>query len=300
MRYGERSDDELITLARQGWAPAFATLLHRHGDEVLAAVDNRRRPVPAVTTTFLRAMRRLDERHPVEPVDRWLVRLSTGPRWRRRRPAEPDERRQLSDTDRDLIWSELRARWPRGRRRRRVPPVLIWLATLVAVAAVSAGVPLLVLGDVNGPPEADQHVRAVTIDRPDAPAPEPELIEEPPEPLPEYEFPAPTDPSASTDEPTTSGATAQPTPAPTPAPAPNPTPAPAPAPTPTPAPNPAPTPTPAPDGEAGESSPGEEPGEPPPAAPEPAPEPTPEPAPDPTPDPPPEPAATPEPAAPEG
>lgn len=191
MLYGERSDDELVTLARQGWAPAFATLLHRHGDEVLAAVSHRRQPIEAVTTTYLRAMRRLDDRHRFEPVDHWLVRLSTGRRWRRRRPGHHPAHPGLSDVDRDHIWNELRVRWPRGRRRRRVPPALIWLATLVAVVAVSAGVPLLVIGTTHGPPEADQRVQAVTVDRPDAPPAEPEIIEAPPGPLPEYEFPTP-------------------------------------------------------------------------------------------------------------
>lgn len=195
MRYGERSDDELVILSRQGWAPAFATLLHRHGDDVLAAVAHRRHPSKAVTSTFLRAMRRLDDRHRDGSVDRWLLRLSTG-RWRRRRPSRPSEPARLSDADRDDIWNELRVRWPRGRRRRRVPPVLIWLATLLAVVVVSAGVPLLLLGDTNGTPEADQHVRAVTVDRPDPPSMEPDVIEEPPGPLPEYEFPAPTEPDS--------------------------------------------------------------------------------------------------------
>ncbi len=277
MRYGERSDDELVTLARQGWAPAFATLLHRHGDEVLAAVDDRRHPREAVTATYLRAMRGLDDRHPVEPVERWLLRLSTGPRWRRRRPAQPSEHPRLSDADRDHIWQELRVHWPRGRRRRRVPPVLIWLATLVAIVAVSAGVPLLVLGDTNGPPEADQQVRAVTIDRPDAPAaPQPEIIEEPPGPLPEYEFPAPTGDDAAAADPAPSVPTSGSAPAP--------------------APTPAPDGGPPPDRDGDDAEPGGDGGD---DAPPASGQPDPEPAPAPEPDPEPDPAPAPEPADPQ-
>lgn len=238
MRYGERSDTELVLLAREGWSPAFATLLHRHAATVLAARDHPRDPEAVLTATYVRAMRRLRRFDEREAVAVWLSDCAGGPRWRRRRRrarrlAANGARAQTADeptevikkpdhdaptdlghdrdntvsirtaslrtasspdgVDLDTVWTELLARWPRGRRRRRVPAALVWLVTIVAVVAVSAAVPWYVLGPDRNALVVDQQVRAVPIDDGLMTRPEEQdaIVEDAAEPLPEFEFPTP-------------------------------------------------------------------------------------------------------------
>src|SRR6056297_572701 len=81
-------------LAQQGWSPAFATLLRRHGDLVYATVAGHRDPVAATTDVFLRAMRRLDALDDQTPVEGWLEGLAAG---RRRRRPDPARRASVAD-----------------------------------------------------------------------------------------------------------------------------------------------------------------------------------------------------------
>jgi hypothetical protein len=230
---GQHSDAELVKLAKAGWSPAFAVLVHRYAPLVHAALADRSDPLSATTSVFVHAMRELRQRAPEAPIAPWLLELIDRPP-----PARPSE---LTDEELDAVWHELHRRWPDGDR-----PATTWpwrrLALVAGVIVVAAGVPALVLGVDTPQEEADVELRAVPVtDEPlpvdapdddslpsfsfpvapedgDAPAPEAEQAE--PEPTPEPEAPpAETAPAEPAPEPTP--APAQPAPAPAPEPEPS-------------------------------------------------------------------------------
>ena len=71
MTYADRSDDELLALARDGVASAFAVLLYRYGPDVLAMAEQDPDPVGATVATFIRAMRDLPSADP-DDLRGWL------------------------------------------------------------------------------------------------------------------------------------------------------------------------------------------------------------------------------------
>lgn len=218
MRFDDRSDAELVELARAGWAPAFAVLLHRHAAGVHGAVTSAGDPVRSVEQVFARAMRRLRDQDPGAEVGAWLRSLA-GDAHAAPRPLAAD---QL-----DAIWHRLEARWPDGHRRRRGVPWrgLGLVAGLVLLAAV---VPALLLLAIDGPePELpeDAELRATPLPEDDAPEVDVEAD------LPDFSFPSAGSPTTETAPPEISAeepAAPEPEPEPEPAPPEDPDPAPGP------------------------------------------------------------------------
>jgi hypothetical protein len=228
---GHHSDAELMKLAKAGWAPAFAVLVHRHAPVVHAALRDDHDPLSATTAVFVHAMRELRQRDATAPLAPWLLELIDRPP-----PAQPSA---LSDEELDAIWLELDHRWPDGER-----PATTWpwrrLATVAALVVVAAVVPALVLG-IDTPAAEDVELRAVPVTDEAPPVQTPDD-----DALPSFSFPvapdgdsnvAPEEEAAEPEtapetEPAPTEAPPEPTPEPTPPPA-EPAPAPAPEPAPT-------------------------------------------------------------------
>jgi hypothetical protein len=226
---GQHSDAELVKLAKAGWSPAFAVLVHRHAPIVHAALADRSDPLSATTAVFVHAMRELRQRAPEAPIAPWLLELVDRP--------PPDRPSELTDEELDAMWHELHRRWPDGER-----PASTWpwrrLALVAGLIVVAAGVPALVLGIDVPDEEAEVELRAVPVTDEALPVDPPDD-----DSLPSFSFPvAPEDggepapeeqtepePTPEAEAPPAETAPAEPTPEPTPAPA---EPAPAPAPEP--------------------------------------------------------------------
>jgi hypothetical protein len=248
MRYEEREDRELVELARAGWSPAFAVLVHRHAPLLVAAFSeetgfaaalDEEAADAATHATFVRAMRELPERDPAAPFDTWLLELAERPR---PTAAPPLEARRV-----DGMWHDLAARWPRGRRPRHVPRAITGVAVAIAAIAVGIAVPVAIIGDRGPDDTALTELRATPLADP---TDEDEIDHdvEVPEPLPTFEFPdvdedsvpAPPPPAPDPDPGPDTGPATGPADDAAPAPAPDPA-----APTTEPAPEPAPAPAPA-------------------------------------------------------
>lgn len=256
MRYDEREDRELVELAKDGWAPAFAVLVHRHAPRVLAASSGGRDPYDATLATFTDAMRRLPDRDSGSAFGPWVLSLSG--------QLAPDRVPAVDAAVLDRLWADLHVRWPDGRAPRRWPTVVRRVGILVAAVAVGIAVPIAVL---SAPASDDPEVielRAQPMPaeaRPDPPEVEDEGLEAIEE-LPSFEFPdvepEPEPPPSSGTDPGPTDPTPAPSPAPAPAPATAPAPAPASGPAPGPAPESEPEPTPEPPPEDGEPDDGDD------------------------------------------
>lgn len=175
MRFGDRSDTELIQLAQAGWAPAFAVLVHRYAPVVRATRPRAEPAVPFLTHVFLLAMRELRGRDPRAPVAPWLLGLA-GAGTRSAKAPVP-----LAPEELDAIWTRLHGYWPDGHRHARNLP---WRRTAVVVglAALAGLVPAVVLGtDGSGSEEEVVELRAVPLpdERTAEVAEEPEDDDEP-------------------------------------------------------------------------------------------------------------------------
>jgi len=182
-------DGELLARAREGDAPAFAVLVHRHAATLHAAAsassgsaagasgatdaasgttdaasdtadaasgttDAAGDPgggAAALTTvrrTFLRAMRRLDRADPTD-VEGWLLEVQGTPL-----DADAAARAApLASAELDELWRELAPRWPRGRRKRRLPRWIAQVALVLVLLALAVAVPYALL--VTAVEEAD-------------------------------------------------------------------------------------------------------------------------------------------------
>lgn len=164
MSDAERDDEELLARAREGDAPAFAALVHRHGATLHAAAIAASRAasgaadsasgtadaagdpsdgaaaLATVRRTFLRAMRRLDRADPAD-VEGWLLEVQ-------RTPLDEDAAARaapLASAELDELWRELAPCWPRGRRRRRLPRWVAQVALVLVLLALAVAVPYALL-----------------------------------------------------------------------------------------------------------------------------------------------------------
>jgi hypothetical protein len=139
VRFGDRSDEELIRLAQAGWAPAFAVLVHRYAPVVRATRPRAEPAVPFLTHVFLQAMRELRSRDPRAPVAPWLLGIA-GAGARSAKAPVP-----LSTEELDAIWTRLHGSWPNGHRH---APAVPWrrTAAIIGLAALAGLVPAVVLG----------------------------------------------------------------------------------------------------------------------------------------------------------
>lgn len=131
------SDADLLGLAREGSAPAFASLLHRHRDVLHRAALRAAHPEDAAERALVAAVR--DLRHDrVRPDDLrgWLSDLIEVQV--RADPGSPGVERMLPTDWFDRTWVKVQPRWPSGRRPVRVPRWASLAAATVALAASGA------------------------------------------------------------------------------------------------------------------------------------------------------------------
>ncbi|HSK23600.1 MAG TPA: hypothetical protein VK906_10510 [Egicoccus sp.] len=249
MRYGDRSDAELMASAQAGWSPAFAVLLHRHGPAVRSAVRHEPDPIAATRDVFLTALEELPRMDPEFPVREWLLDIAGTDR-------VPDPIIPLGEDERDAIWASLITAWPGLPRPPRAG--LRRAALILGLVALAALVPILVFLAGEAPDPGAEELRAHPV------AEEPTEGESTPtaEPLPTFSFPSvPEDQPRETPTPDPPPVTETPEPDGTTEPDPLPTESDEPDPDPTgdPEPDPEPTGDPSPDPEPTETEPSEPP-----------------------------------------
>lgn len=248
MEHTERSDTELMQLAQQGSATAFAVLVHRHAPAVRQAVAAASDPTTAVVHTFTAAMRALPDRDPTSPVRPWLLQLAARKPRKGRQPVAIGSRTPppLEAPELDHVWGELAPRWPDGRVARRFPHWLGRSALVVVLAALAVLVPYSVLSVVDeddGPQVLPSVVARPLEEEATPPEPEEPPEEEPPPPFtfPDVDLDADPDPAPAPDpEPPTTDPTTDPEPGVEPAPVDESDPEPDPGPAPEPEPEPEP------------------------------------------------------------
>lgn len=211
MRYGDRSDAELMASAQAGWSPAFAVLLHRHGPAVRSAVRHEADPIAATRDVFLTALEELPRMDPQFPAREWLLDIAGTDR-------VPDPIIPLREEERDAIWASLITAWPGHSRPPRTG--LRRAALVLGLVALAALVPILVFLADEAPDPGAEELRA----HPVAEEPIDGEPTETAEPLPTFSFPSvpddapqqtPTpDPPPVTDTPEPDGTT-EPEPTPT-------------------------------------------------------------------------------------
>ncbi|MBS3941439.1 MAG: hypothetical protein KG028_10810 [Actinobacteria bacterium] len=177
MRYGDRSDAELMALAQAGWSPAFAVLLHRYGPAIRSAVRHEPDPIAATRDVFVTALEELPRMDPEFPVREWLLDIAGTDR-------VPDPIIPLGEDERDAIWASLITAWP-GRPR---PPRtgLRRAALVLGLVALAALVPVLVFLAGEAPDPGAEELRA----HPVAEEPNGDEVTETAEPLPTFSFPS--------------------------------------------------------------------------------------------------------------
>lgn len=197
MRLRDLPDAALVQLARDGQASAFASLMHRHAAHVRAAASSTH-PTDAVTSTFTRAMRHLDDPRAATDTRAWLEALAVRDHTSQgaaggheaAAPTPQPVAPPLDQAELDEVWRELAARWPDGRVRRPLPAIVWWLLAAVLLVVLAAAIPWLVLGrDPGGVPL--EELRAFPVTDTQAADPGPVTEPEPEEPLPSFEFPIP-------------------------------------------------------------------------------------------------------------
>jgi hypothetical protein len=129
------SDDQLIELAAEGSAPAFASLLHRYRGDLQRVVLDAADPRAATEATMVAAIRGLRRRRITSGTDvrAWLTDLAREQVQRDPSPADVD---QLLAADWfDRAWSGAERSWPTGRT---IPRPARWAALLAGAVALAA------------------------------------------------------------------------------------------------------------------------------------------------------------------
>ena len=159
------SDADLLELARDGSAPAFASLLHRHRDVLQRAALRAEHPERVVESAMVAAVRDLRRgRARADDLRAWLgthvESLVDGD------PGRPGVERLLPVDWFDRTWVRVERRWPSGRRPVSLPR---WAGLLAAAAALaltgSATTYLLITADRS--PEVLSELVAEPIEDPD-------------------------------------------------------------------------------------------------------------------------------------
>jgi len=132
------TDLELLSLAREGSAPAFAALLHRHRTVLQRGALRAEHPERTVAATMIAATRRLRRGDvPTDDVRAWLDTIVE------EQVADdigrPDVERMLPGDWFDRSWVHAERHWPSGRRLPRPPRWASQLAGALLLAAAGAG-----------------------------------------------------------------------------------------------------------------------------------------------------------------
>jgi len=138
------SDADLLGLAREGSAPAFASLLHRHRDVLQRAALRSAHPEQAAERALVAAVRQLrSDGVDADAVRGWLGSLIEDQV--RADPGSPGVERMLPSDWFDRVWVTVHERWPSGRRPLRVPRWAGLTAGAVALAAFGSTTAYLVV-----------------------------------------------------------------------------------------------------------------------------------------------------------
>lgn len=128
------SDSDLLALAREGSAPAFASLLHRHRDVIQRGALRAEHPERAAEAVMVGALRGLPHATgPAADLRAWLsghVDAAVD-----RDPGSPGVERMLPTDWFDRTWVRVEERWPSGRRPLHLPR---WAAVLVGAVLLAA------------------------------------------------------------------------------------------------------------------------------------------------------------------
>jgi hypothetical protein len=144
------SDAQLLELARQGSAPAFASLLHRHRQRLQRAAARSADPARALEAAGVAAMRGLRADHDgivatgaAADPGAWLVGLVAVEAERTPAPAQVEP--MLPGDWFARLWVDLDRRWPSGRERIRLPRWAMGVLAVVLLAGTAGGTTFLVL-----------------------------------------------------------------------------------------------------------------------------------------------------------
>lgn len=177
------SDADLLELARDGSAPAFASLLHRHRDVVQRGALRAEHPERVAGSTLVRAVRDLRRGRARAPELRdWLAALVD--QEVQRDPGTPGVERMLPADWFDRAWVHAERRWQNDLRRPRVPGWTWHVVGAVLLAVGGAGTTYLVI-TADTSPEVLSELIAEPIEDPEmlvVPGP---IVEVEPEEAPE-------------------------------------------------------------------------------------------------------------------
>lgn len=177
------TDVDLIELAQDGSAPAFASLLHRHRDVVARAALRAEHPEQVAESSLLHAVRQLrrgEERS--TDVRAWLSELVEDEVLRD--PGRPGVDRILPTDWFDRAWVKVERTWPTGRRSAKPPRWSAYaLGALLLAAGGSAATYLLVTSEVTT--EVVSELIAEPVEDPDVLAVPGPVLDAPPEASPE-------------------------------------------------------------------------------------------------------------------
>jgi hypothetical protein len=138
------SDADLLELARDGSAPAFASLLHRHRDVVQRGALRAEHPERVAGEALLAAVRDLRRgRARAAELRDWLAGLVE--QEVQREPGTPGVDRMLPADWFDRAWVHAERRWPSGRRRLRAPRWTWHAVGALVLAVAGAGTTYLVI-----------------------------------------------------------------------------------------------------------------------------------------------------------
>ena len=177
------TDVDLVELARDGSAPAFASLLHRHRDVVARGALRAEHPEQVAASTLLHAVRRL-RRGEARSTDvrAWLSELVEDEV--RRDPGRPGVDRILPSDWFDRAWVKVERTWPTGRRSARLPRWSVYaLGAVLLAAGGSAATYLIVTSEVTT--EVVSELIAEPVEDPDVLAVPGPVLDAPPEASPE-------------------------------------------------------------------------------------------------------------------
>jgi hypothetical protein len=131
------TDAQLVELARDGSAPAFGSLLHRHRGELQRAALGAADPERAAELAAVDAMRQVRRGHaPHHDLGPWLEGLVR--EHVEAAPAQADVERLLPADWFDRLWVRVDRRWPTGRAPLRLPRWASLTLGGVLLAAIGA------------------------------------------------------------------------------------------------------------------------------------------------------------------
>jgi len=177
------SDADLLELAREGSAPAFASLLHRHRDVVARGALRAEHPEQVAESTLRRAIVHL-RRGETSSTDvrAWMTRIVE--QELQRDPGRPGVDRILPSDWFDRAWVKVERTWPSGRRTPRPPRwALQALGALALVVGGGSAAFLIVTSEVTS--EVVSELIAEPVEDPDVLVVPGPVVDTPPEEAPE-------------------------------------------------------------------------------------------------------------------